>query len=59
MSFFRFVMNPTARKRLGEGLRCSECGVEFEDGDVVYSHHTITQDKHLCEECYNALYIDI
>jgi len=63
MSWHRFVMSATVHKFQGKGLRCSECGYAFRVGDVVYSHHsthlTNRKHRHLCEECYDRLYLDV
>lgn len=50
-----------------EGLQCSECGYEFEDGDPVFKRwrrYGIKQrfkhkKEHLCEECYDAKFITV
>lgn len=60
MPFYRFVLTKNTRERMKlHGLRCSECGYEFEDGDVVYRRQRKYVKEHLCEECYDAKFVDV
>lgn len=68
MPFFRFVLTKNTRERMKlYGLRCSECGYPFEDNDPVFKRwrrYGIKQrfkhkKEHLCEECYDAKFIDV
>lgn len=60
MPFRRFVLTKNTRKRHKlHGLQCSDCGYEFEDGDVVYKRWGKYVKEHLCEECYNGKFIDV
>jgi len=41
---------------------CTECGKEFNVGDVVWSHTRlgITKEKrHICQSCYDSLFVKI
>jgi hypothetical protein len=62
MGFHKHIFHKTRMSR----NFCYKCGKEFEEGEVVYVHsagHFGYGNQHvvgwLCEECYNAFYIDV
>jgi hypothetical protein len=42
------------------GLKCSGCGHKFENGESVYIQtRTFKVTGHLCQNCYEAKFIDL
>jgi hypothetical protein len=50
-------MSKWAMSKRWKGLKCSECGPEFQIGDEVYYRTHKSLKEHLCRKCRDEKYI--